>query len=298
MKQAEHRPKPYTAVAFLLAGLCATPDLTAQTPTVDPAGSSSAHSRLDWRTEVHLFGINAALGGVVAGAGRVLTGGRFLEGAKGGLAGGAVAYIGRRVAVEDFSGSGFLGRQISAVGASVTRNAVEGEPAVGELVLPLGPTRLYLRRDGGEWSVRPKLDLAAFAFAATAMFRQDMEVDWGASTSSGAMVIRTREVIAPQASGLALAGTILIRDDLAGEEGRVIAHERVHVLQRDLTFHVLGERLEAWLMTRDRGLAAIYRYVDVGLLYPVLESGLWGTLGVPHAKRPAEREAEALEAGW
>lgn len=90
-----------------------------------------------WVGDVSFLGANVILAGITAGMRQALSSGSFEEGFAKGALGGAIAYGGRRLAVRDFAGAGFLGRQLSAVGISITGNAGEGVPALSRLTLPV-----------------------------------------------------------------------------------------------------------------------------------------------------------------
>ena len=97
-------------------------------------------------SDVAFLGVNVALGGLSAALFQQLRGGSSWDAFLNGALGGAVAYAGRRLAVERFDGASLAGRQVAAVGTSIVRNASNGCGALDQLVLPFGFARLYLRR--------------------------------------------------------------------------------------------------------------------------------------------------------
>src|SRR5688500_18069440 len=126
---------------------------------VDPAIASAQRDygalnpANDPGAEIQLLAINAALGAVTAGFSQSVRGKPVLPAMRTGALGGALAHIGKRVAVERWSGAGLLGREIGAVGHSMIRNASDGRGAADQLILPLGPGRFHIQR--GPPSRRP-----------------------------------------------------------------------------------------------------------------------------------------------
>lgn len=285
------RPPVRSLLAALVALLVAAP-LPAQMPT-RPDGPDDPPR---WHGEALTLGVNAVLGGLTSGVLRHARGGRFRDGFAAGAAGGALTYGGKRLAAERFFGAGLLGRQAAAVGSSVTHNAARGDPALGRVVLPLGPVRVYLL-DGGR-SARARLDLASTVMTAAAALHPDNRFDAEASLSAGAPVFQ-RVASAREAgwNGLQAAGVILVRhnpgDPSPGraEEDRVsatAAHERIHVLQYDQTFLLWAAPVERWALSQRGWTRTLNRHVDLGLHVPV-----WAALNtlVRYEDRPWEREA-------
>lgn len=255
-----------------------------------------------WAGEAVLLGTNAALGGVSAGIFRELRGGSFWEGLRDGALGGAIAYAGKRITVERFEGAGLLGREIAAVGSSIVRNASAGQPALAEVVLPIGVGRLYLRRHyasaGAGLRHHFKFDLPTLITTAYLAARSDADLDLGASLSAGAPVFVTSEYSSPWGwVGYQAAGAVWLRDDTdAADDSNlrrppVLAHERVHVLQYDFAFLAWGDPAEQWLTDRLPGGEWIDHHLDLGV-----DLAGWGlaNLIVPYQLRPWEQEAHFL----
>lgn len=249
-----------------------------------------------WVGHVTFVGANALIGGLTAGVVQELRGGDFRDGFTRGALGGAVAYAGRRVAVERFDGAGLLGRQVSALGASIVRNAADGRPSFERLFLPIGPVNVYVeRRDDGR-RIRPKLNLVALVTASVIAAHDEAALDWGASLSAGTLVLTApgrwiRHEDGPVA-GMASDGIIVFAGWLDPE---IFAHERVHVLQRDFFFNAWSEPVEGWLTGQWRPTATVYRYVDVGALFSVFRGLIVRAAGWQYADRPWEIEAAFLE---
>ena len=243
---------------------------------------------------------NVALGGLTAALIQKSRGGSFWDAFLGGALGGAVAYAGRRLAVERFDGAGLAGRQVAAVGTSMVRNASDGCGALEQLVLPFGPARLYLRRDATSrlpLSAQVKLDVPTVLTAAYFALWENADFDVGASVSAGALVFVRREPWAEESwIGAQAAGVLWLRgnpDDPYPEVERsvVFAHERVHVSQYDFSFLAWGDPIESRLVDRLPGGQWIDRHLDLGLHLPA-----WGLANwlISHDRRPWEREANFL----
>jgi hypothetical protein len=253
-----------------------------------------------WRGDAVSVVVNSLLGGVTAGVERRLRGGSFGRAFVAGAAGGALTYAGKRIAVERFGGAGLLGREVAAVGSSVSRNAAEGRAPLERVMLPLGPIRLYLS-PLDDSPVQARLDAAAVVATAYFATRPGARFDAGESLSAGALVFR-----APGSAdelgfeGVQAAGAILLRH-FAGEAPsgpgravhpeRIAAHERVHVIQYDQTFLLWAAPAEAWAMDRARWSRGVHRWVDLGT-NAALMAGLDAAL--PYEARPWEREAHHL----
>lgn len=237
------------------------------------------------REELATAGVNALLGGATVAVSRMIQGEPAWQGFWTGLLGGAAVYMGKRVAVEAFGGAGFLGREIASVGGSMIRNASAGRAALDELVLPVGPVRLYISDAG----VVPRLDLATVAVTSVYMLGHDARIDPLESLSSGAVVLRGNT----PAPGLSAAGVVLAWSELPPSEGpRLLAHERVHVVQYDQAFLSWTEPAERWLSGRVQEQPGFLHNVDLGGLALGVQTGL--NLTFDYGSRPWEREAYFL----
>jgi hypothetical protein len=284
--------KPY-ALAVLLAAAAAPAAALAQHS--DPAGPHYPSAHPGPRGDLGVVAVNALLGGLTAGTLQKARGGSFQDGFTRGLAGGAVGYAGKRVAVQHFPGAGLAGRELAAVGSSVVRNAAEGRPSFERLTLPFTIVRVEVRT-GERRGVRARLDMHAAFWTAYGFADPNLELDAGATLSAGAAVFRTsgRELVlyGHRVTGLALPGTILLGDwPGRSREGydRLLAHERVHILQQDQLFLYWDEALQRAIAPRVPGVAWAHRFADVDVAFVSLV-GI-GTLLLPYAQRPWEAEA-------
>jgi hypothetical protein len=296
-RRALHRARLFAAglvltlvPAALAAQPCFTPaDFTSADQHCEPVGSQGAER---WKGHATALGINAALGGVTAGVAQHLQGGSFWTGFVRGAGGGGVVYAGKSLAVADFAGAGFLGREISAVGSSMVANASDGRGAFDRVVLPVGPARLYVDLTGASTPVRAKVDLPGIVALAVTAADSDARLDLASSLSMGTPVFIVQGD--EPWLGRARAGVVAIQDrGLPPDERKeaireVRRHEQVHVLQYAFSATAWGEPLERRVLQHVPGGPTVNRYVDVGL-----HVALWGGLRLlyPSGYGPWEREA-------
>ncbi len=254
-----------------------------------------------WAEGAGLMVANATLGAVSATVVRACRGEPLVPGLLWGAAGGAIHYAGKRVAVERFDGAGLLGRQIGGVGTSVVRNAMDGgRGPLDELMLPLGPVRMYVRTRGAGPRVRARLDVTAVAAALYARWNPALHLDAGESLSSGTLVFRVnnRAIHMPwsdtELCGAELSSTILLSRLFEAEtDARVFAHERVHVIQSDYVQHVVSDPLVGLLMGGTATGRALHRHVELNV-GEVLTGLLEHALLRSYSHRPWEIEADGL----
>lgn len=272
-------------VVLLVAATPVAPQVTCASMDECPA---TTFSRTGLEHELATAGANAVLGGVTAAVGRLLRGEPVWDAVWQGALGGGLAYAGKRVAVERFYGAGLLGRQLASVGGSVVRSAGMGHGPLHELVLPVGPVRLYVSGDG----VTPRLDLATVIASGAFMVAFDARLDLSASLSAGALVFRGDSPM----PGLTSAGATVVWSDMPAAEGpRLMAHERVHILQYDQLFLAWGERLERWAVERAPGrvgAAGLFDHIDLGVSALGIRTGL--AMVLDYRTRPWETEAYLL----
>jgi hypothetical protein len=233
------------------------------------------------------LGANALLGGLTAAVRQYRGDGSIAAAFAGGSLGGAVGFAGKRVAGEEFTASGLLGREIAAVGASITSNAAEGRGLLDMLMLPVGPVRIYIDRSAPR-VVAPRLDLGG-AIAMAYLASQSDGIDWRATLDAGAPTFRMQDRSGLSA-GRATAGVIQLRHDARRIDG-ALPHEQVHVAQHDFGYMAWGRPIDRQVLGGSGAGAAILRWVDVGLHLPLL-GVLHGIL--PYKQRPWEWEAEIL----
>lgn len=277
-------------LVLFVAGAAVAPDAARAQGGCESMTECQAHRpALGFEQELRTAGVNALLGGATAAVVRMVRGEPVWDGFLAGAVGGGVGYVGKRIAVEDFYGAGFLGRELASVGGSVVRNAAAGVGPLDEVVLPVGPVRLYVSRERG---IVPRVDMASVVAAGAFMLAYDARFDPAASLSAGALVFRGNGLM----PGLSSAGAMMVWDDarIPADEGpRLMAHERVHILQYDQAFLAWGEPMERWVTDRSRLLPRnLLDHVDIGGLVVGARGGL--SLAMDYHDRPWEHEAYFL----
>ncbi len=301
---SQARGAPLLLVLFW--GLIPAPtSLTAQTGGTDRPFDATEYEAPAWAVQVGLAGANALLGGTVVTLARWARGeslgDAFREGFGPGALTGVLAYGGKRVAVERFTGAGFLGRQIHGVAAASARNVARGGQLTDDLTLFVGPLRLHVIGGVGpgqaRWSVSG-LDLYWLVYG---IADSRFTMDWEASLSAGAPVFRPdrgRRLQAgsgDQVGGAALGGVIFLSDGLGEEEPRLFAHERIHILQFDYLHTVISQPIEAAVLDRVGGWTRVPGVTTMrDRLHPdLLFLGMGVLLGPRAESRRAPWEVEA-----
>jgi hypothetical protein len=241
------------------------------------------------------FAVNAAIGGVIAGARSLLLGGSIARPLALGALGGGVQGLGRQIAASPFTGSGLLGREVSALGISLTYSA-----GVDSLVVfaPLGPVMLELR-PGTAQALRARVSLFDVLTLGLSLADRESSFDLEASLSAGAPTFRrprSRMPLGAQEGGFAQVGTIfLAREEPADSRRLTLRHESVHVLQWDALSQLVALPVERALVSRLPGGAWLERHADVGALAPL--TVYFVSRQLPYEQHPWEREAYRLTTG-
>jgi hypothetical protein len=265
-----HRPPRVLAIVACLTSLTSlAPEAGAQRRPDPPYGVFEAERSVG--RDVRLMAANAAIGGATVGVRQWMRGRPVWPAVRGGLAGGALAYAGKRMAVERWRGAGFAGREVAAVGHSIVRNASEERPLLSRLMLPIGPLNLYVRPDSRTW-LRARID-APSVVAALLLGVTGNQLDGRASLSAGALVFRMRTVPMRDVAGDcvpgATFGSVIALSDVDGlatdSRNPIWAHERVHVLQYDQLFTTMGDPVEQWIARRSEGFGRFKRWADFNL---------------------------------
>ncbi|MEO7041090.1 MAG: hypothetical protein ABI035_02400 [Gemmatimonadaceae bacterium] len=258
------------------------------------AGSAlpvSAQVSTNTRTED--IGINAAIGAVTATVWSIARGRGFKRAVLQGLIGGATIGVARQVAASPFSGSGLVGRELSAVGISALTTAGSDHTT---LSFPIGPVELQLT-DGRsfDWRVNATYAVAAVRNSVS----RTTHIDATLSLYSGTFVFRDNRETLHTSNGEArgsefFGGIKIAKSAFANSQGtpNVLYHENVHVLQDDYLAFAIANPIEKLILDQTSIGRRITRHIDVGLLSLGL-NGLANSL-VPYASRPWEREAYAL----
>jgi len=230
-------------------------------------------------------GLNMLAGGLTAGVTAAIRRGDVREAFVMGAVGGGIAFAGKGVAAARFQGSGFLARQLGAVGSSVVANAGSDRDWFEEVWIAAGPVWFQLRSEAPR---RIRIDARDIVTATWLLVRAESRLDWERSLSHGTLFftspgyrIRTRGAMA---NGVAMSGLILVGENPHGIDA-VGGHEMIHVIQSDFMLHTWSRPLEGWAWGRITDGAPP---VDLGVLPGALLriGAFWDLL---------EREAQALD---
>ncbi len=262
------------------------------------SGSGRSWQDASWVDDLNFAGANALIAGLTGGLVRRVRGGSFSEGFTRGALGGGVVYLGKRTSAARFTAAGLIGRELGAVGSSITRSAAFGTGLLDTLVLPVGPARIYLPRGGapGRWSVR--LDLTETTGLIYALQESRLAFDLGRTLSSGVPVFTSPRLFRSSgeiADGVSASGYVALSYGEGPVDPRVLGHERVHVVQADFLNIAMGLPLEDWVARKVRVRALpVVRWVDFGqgvVPFHVLASAqVWG-----RSRSLMEVEADFLE---
>lgn len=266
------------------------------------AQESSRGQDFSWASDplgdVAFLSINATIGGLTAGLWQEISGGSFADGFARGSLGGSVVYAGKRLAAETFFGAGFLGRGLASAGSSLVRNAADGKTLFEEVIIPVGPLRLYAR-SGAMARPRVEIHLGDLYWTAYGLLEDRLTLDLEESLSSGAPVFRSSRLLVGSGGdivgGSTAAGVIFVGPHSGTLIAEALPHERIHVIQHDFYYHAWFRPLEDQVLRRLPREGFVHR-VDYDLMYPglnVLASELgWSD----RFHGPSEAEAEFLGA--
>ena len=276
------RSKVACAVALTFIALC---------PVVSHAQALIVGRTPDARydTTQLLLG-NVLVSGLGAGLIGQLSGRPFWKTFAHGAAGGAVMFAGKRITASEPEPLGLLGRQVSALGASISRSAVFGSGVLDTLFLPVGPLRL-------SWAVGERriagvrIDVEDLAWAAYGLLHDRYRLDASRSLQAGALVFTTRGHLGEEDSGfvtgLTGGGAVFLSEPGLALSPSNRHHELVHVAQTDYLQIAFGAPLEQWILrVIDWDDLTLLRHVDIGIGHYPLQAALRPLL---------EAEAERFE---
>lgn len=271
---------------------------------VASGSAERAWAQVTLTSEVAALGANALLGGLGSGIAAWLRGESFAEAFTVGAAGGAVVFVGKRVATIRVPGAGLGGRVVGAVGASMVRNAATGRGAMELVLLPVGPVTVYWKTSPDSGSVSARLNVGRAIFLGRLLAQDRLRLDWGETLSAGGPVFHAQGRVIEgengnRVGGVELWGTITLSDPALSptmDHERLLAHERVHLIQDDFLNVAWAGPMEEWLLARVPYGDVLSRYVEPGVLYMGI-AGIF-VAAMPYDERPWEVEASYLEAGW
>ena len=211
----------------------------------------------------------------------------------------------------------FAGLQLTAVGASVARNAASGAPMLSDITLPIYP--LYVRvRPGTSTPITARVSVMTATRLATLLTAGGHPtVDWRATVATGAPVLRSprwrlpSESCPPPCEGSFAqhnAG-VIVYSSSAGTDydlRRTLAHESLHLAQqtRDAVLDAIpasDARSAAWVRAVDSSRASssltsschCALWTRVKHASEVRRGAIRGMRPKPGHSRPAARSADA-----
>jgi hypothetical protein len=253
--------------------------------------ATPATAQVSTNARVSNLGANAAIGSILAAARQVFGRHIFMRAIVLGAVGGAVQGAGRQVAAGRSTASGFIGRQVSALGISATYSA-----GADSLVL-IAPVWLvtFEVRPHQQNRFRARVNLMDLAFV-TSAFIQGRSLDVGSSLVAGAPVFTRPIARTDVALGYTRMGVIFLLNGTPPALRReILSHEAVHLLQWDAYNQLVANPIERTLVRGVPGGVSLSRFLDLGLLSPI--SALLLAQQIPYDRQPWEREAYLLTTG-
>jgi hypothetical protein len=295
-----HRP---AAILAIIAGLITVPVLARAQATPAPGQGLISNSQGFYAV------VNGAIGGVSAAV-RAWHGHRSIRSALlGGTAGGLVTYGGMRM-VGESTPLRLPGLMLTGLGASLSRNAAAGVPALSRVVLPMPLGSLELGM-GDTFHARYRFSASSLLMTSyVALARPD-----GASLNLGKSLASLTPVFVTT-GGLKVVGSST-NADAAGQEFRrvvllsarsnkpweaVMRHEAVHVAQEARDEILFGTDIGDALLAKGGAIGkGVSRFMSLDLVRPLnlLDGGVGLTMHELHGTSWAgdtygEREAYLL----
>lgn len=254
-----------------------------------PAGAAGA--QVSTNARVSNLAANAAIGGVLAAARSLFGGHHFTRSLALGTFGGAIQGAGRQVAGGRSTASGLVGRELSAVGISLTYSA--GADSL-VLIAPLWLVTFELRPHLPS-HIRARVNLMDFAFVTSALI-DGRSLDAASSLSAGAPVFTRAIAPTDEEVGYTRMGVIFLNNGVPSALRReALSHEAVHLLQWDAYDQLVAFPIERRLVRSIPGGKSLSRFLDLGVLSPI--SALLIAQRIRYDSEPWEREAYLLTTG-
>jgi len=253
--------------------------------------ATPATAQVSTNSRVSNLAANAAIGAILAAARQVFGRHKFMRPIVLGALGGAIQGAGRQVAAGRSTASGFIGRQVSALGISATYSA-----GADSLVL-IAPVWLvtFEVRPHQQNRFRARVNLMDLAFV-TSAFIDGRSLDVGSSLVAGAPVFTRPIARTDVEAGYTRMGVIFLMNGTPPALRReVLSHEAVHLLQWDAYNQLVANPIERTLVRGVPGGRSLSRFLDLGVLSPT--SALLLAQQIPYDRQPWEREAYLLTTG-
>jgi hypothetical protein len=290
----------FPACTISLALIVSAPRIaSAQVLERDPA----AHRRF--------LALNVAIGATASVARAVASGSPVRVAIAKGLLGGSLMSAGMELIGTESRAARFAGLQLTAVGASVARNADARAPLLSDVTLPIYP--FYVRvRPQAPHPVTARLSVMSAARLATVMTSGSRpRVDWRETLATGAPILsspkwRLLSSSCPLPCGGSFAqhnAGLVIYSASAGTDydlQRTLAHESVHLAQqtRDAVLDAIPESDAALARLGPTG-RSLSRFLVFDMLMPLrlIDEGELRMRGGPRRSSWYETEARAFAPG-
>jgi hypothetical protein len=250
-----------------------------------------AVAQVSMNARVSNMAANAAIGATIAVARQVLGRHQFTRPLVLGALGGAIQGAGRQVAGGRSTASGLIGREVSALGISVTYSA--GADSL-VLIAPVWLVTVEVRPHQQN-RFRARVNLMDFAFVTSALM-DHRSLDIASSLAAGAPVF-TRPIARTDAvAGYTRMGVIFLMDGTPPAFRReALSHEAVHLLQWDAYNQLVANPIERTLVRAVPGGRSFSRFFDLGVFS--VGSALLLAQQIAYDRQPWEREAYLLTTG-
>ena len=279
--------------------------------TVMARPAAAQRPERDQTAHVRFLALNVAIGTTASIARAVVTGRPMRAAIVKGLVGGSLMSTGMELVGTESPATRFAGLQLTAVGASVARNADNGARLLSDVTLPIYP--LYVRvRPGTATPITARLSVMSTARLASLLSGGHRpSVDWSATMATGAPVLRSpRWRLPSQSCPLPCEGSfaqhnagVIVYSASAGTDydlRRTLAHESLHLAQQTRDALLGGiPASDAALARLGVGGRTISRFFVVDLLMPLraVDEGEARMRGAPRRSSWYETEARAFAPG-
>jgi hypothetical protein len=268
-----------------------------------PARDQSAH--------VRFLALNVAIGATASVARALIDGTPVRSAIAKGVVGGSLMSSGMELIGTQSKATRLAGLQLTAVGASVTRNAGAGVPMFSDLTLPIYP--FYVRvRPGSDTPISARLSVvSAASLVSIAASSNRPSVNWSETVATGAPVLRSPRWRLPssscpppcEGSFAQHSGGIVVYSASAGTDydlGKTLAHESLHLAQqtRDAVLDAIPAS-DAALQRAGTGGRFFSRFfvLDVAMPLRLVDEGEARMRGAPRRNSWYETEARAFAPG-
>ena len=272
---------------------------------------ASAQLERDQSAHVRFLALNVAIGATASTARAIVSGAPIRVALAKGVLGGSLMSGGMELIGTQSRSLRFAGLQLTAVGASVARNADARIPLLSDVTLPIYP--LYVRvRASAPVPVTARLSILSTARLVSAMTGGDRpRVDWAETFATGAPVLRSSRWRLPSSScphpcegafAQHNAG-VVVYSASAGTDydlNRTLAHESLHLAQqtRDAILDAIPMSDAALSRAGSTG-HMLSRFVVLDALMPLrlIDEGEARMRGAPRRSSWYETEARAFAPG-